>query len=155
MGSHSLLQGIFLTQGLNPGLLHRRQILYGLRHQGSHWEIVKDGEVWHAAVHGVAKSWTRLSERTNTLFCVWLLFHAICQVYPFCLWNIRSFIPNMVLTLWTYHYLLVHFTVDGYMGNFQFEAIMNNAAMNNLVNVFWSTGAVTSLGYKPWSGIAE
>ena len=26
--SHSLLQGIFTTQGLNPGLLHGRQILY-------------------------------------------------------------------------------------------------------------------------------
>ena len=28
VGSHSLLQGIFLTQGLNLGLLHGRQILY-------------------------------------------------------------------------------------------------------------------------------
>ena len=28
MGSHFLLQGIFLTQELNPGLLHCRQILY-------------------------------------------------------------------------------------------------------------------------------
>ena len=27
-GCHSLLQGIFLTQGLNPGLRHWRQILY-------------------------------------------------------------------------------------------------------------------------------
>ena len=35
MGSHSLLQGIFLTQGSNPGLLHCRQILYHLSHQGS------------------------------------------------------------------------------------------------------------------------
>ena len=26
------------------------------------WKIVKDGEVWHAAVHGVAKSQTRLSD---------------------------------------------------------------------------------------------
>ena len=34
VGSHSLLQGIFLTQGLNPGFLHHRQILYGLSHQG-------------------------------------------------------------------------------------------------------------------------
>ena len=24
-------------------------------------EIVKDREAWHATVHGVAKSWTRLS----------------------------------------------------------------------------------------------
>ena len=28
-----LLQGIFLTQGSNPGLLHYRQILYHLSHQ--------------------------------------------------------------------------------------------------------------------------
>ena len=28
VGSHSLLQRIFPTQGLNPGLLHCRQILY-------------------------------------------------------------------------------------------------------------------------------
>ena len=33
-GSHSLLQGIFPTQGLDPGLLHCRQILYHLSHQG-------------------------------------------------------------------------------------------------------------------------
>ena len=26
------------------------------------WEMVKDREVWHATVHGVAKSWTQLSE---------------------------------------------------------------------------------------------
>ena len=26
------------------------------------WEIVKDRQVWSAAVHGVAKSWTQLSD---------------------------------------------------------------------------------------------
>ena len=29
-------------------------------------EIVKDREAWHAAVHGVAKSWTQLSDSTTT-----------------------------------------------------------------------------------------
>ena len=35
MGSLSLLQWIFLTQELNQGLLHCRQILYQLSYQGS------------------------------------------------------------------------------------------------------------------------
>ena len=35
LGSLSLLQGIFPTQGLNLGLLHCRRILYQLSHQGS------------------------------------------------------------------------------------------------------------------------
>ena len=34
-GCHFLLQGISPTQGSNPGLLHYRQILYLLSHQGS------------------------------------------------------------------------------------------------------------------------
>ena len=35
VGYHVLLQGIFATQGLNPGLLHCSQIVYYLSHQGS------------------------------------------------------------------------------------------------------------------------
>ena len=50
MASHSLLQGIFPAQELNPGLLNCRQILYLLSHQGSLMEfsptmggLVEDG----------------------------------------------------------------------------------------------------------------
>ena len=43
VGSLSLLQGIFLTQELNRGLLHCRQILYQLSCDGSPWKSGK----WH------------------------------------------------------------------------------------------------------------
>ena len=35
------------------------------------WEIVKDWESWHAAVHGVAKCWTQLSN-WKTITDVWV-----------------------------------------------------------------------------------
>ena len=37
VGCRFLLREIFLTQGLNLGLLHCRQTLYPLSHQGSWW----------------------------------------------------------------------------------------------------------------------
>ena len=40
VGSHSVLQGISPAQRSNPGLLHCRQILCHLSHQGSPKEIV-------------------------------------------------------------------------------------------------------------------
>ena len=29
---------------------------------GKLWEMVRDGKAWHAALHGVTKSWTRLGD---------------------------------------------------------------------------------------------
>ena len=43
VGSHSLLQWIFLTQGSNPGVRHYRQMLYPLSHQGSPGSIPRLG----------------------------------------------------------------------------------------------------------------
>ena len=40
VGCHVLLQGIFLTQGLNPGLLHGSQILYRLSQECPEFSFV-------------------------------------------------------------------------------------------------------------------
>ena len=54
MGCHALLQGIFPTQGSNPGLLHCRQILYHLSHQVSPWILE-----WVAYPFSGESSWPR------------------------------------------------------------------------------------------------
>ena len=64
-------------------------------------EIVKHREAWHVAVHGVAKSWTRLRDITFTSFhlsyinrvTIYSLEHT-----PFLIWN-QSVVPCPVLTV--------------------------------------------------------
>ena len=46
VGCHSLLQGIFLTKGLNLGLLNCRQILYHLSHQEEDALFTYLPEIW-------------------------------------------------------------------------------------------------------------
>ena len=65
-GCPALLQGIFPTQGLNPGFLHYRRILYQLSHQGGPLEaypplIPLSPAAWRASVCS-AQDWV-LEER--------------------------------------------------------------------------------------------
>ena len=55
VGSLSLLQGIFSTQGLNPGLPHYKQILYQLSHREAqeYWSgqpIPSPGDLPHPGI---------------------------------------------------------------------------------------------------------
>ena len=61
VGRFSLLQGIFPTQGLNPGLPHCRQILYQLSHKGSPriLECVAYPLEWVAYPFSSRSSWPR------------------------------------------------------------------------------------------------
>ena len=62
VGSLSLLQGIFPTQGLNPGLPHCRQILYKLSHKGSP-RILE----WVAYPFSSRSSWPRNQTRVSCI----------------------------------------------------------------------------------------
>ena len=63
VGCHALLQGIFPTQGINPGLPHCRQILYHLSHQGS--PIIVAGKIQSLHFSLVAQSCLTLCEPMN------------------------------------------------------------------------------------------
>ena len=58
MSSHSLFQRIFPTQQSNPNLLHFRQTLYPLRHQGSLLIAHKIGHIWGEIKCGSVKEST-------------------------------------------------------------------------------------------------
>ena len=59
VGNLSLLQGVFPTQGSNPGLPHCKQILYQLSHQGSR----KSFCTWKQTKRRLTRRWPRTEWR--------------------------------------------------------------------------------------------
>ena len=104
VGSHPLIQGIFPTQGSNPGHLHCRQILYQLSHHGSPRTGVGSLSLLQ---------WIFLTQELNQVSCIagrffthWAIREAlICEVLEgwaiYCIgWLLLMTISLGVLLLW-------------------------------------------------------
>ena len=69
-GGHASLQGIFPTQGSNPGLLHCRQIIYHLSRQGSPRILEWVASLLRESIQGL-------------LHCRWILYQLSYQGSPY------------------------------------------------------------------------
>ena len=88
MGSLSLFQGIFPTQGLNSGLLHCRRILYQLSHKGSQ-RILEWVAYPFSRGSSRPKNWTLVSCTAGRFLINWAIKEA-----PNFLHKMQSEIPS-------------------------------------------------------------
>ena len=99
VGSHSLLQGIFPTQGLNPGLPHCRWILHPLSHWGSP-NFMTSNVLYNSALKYI---YSRL-----LYLLLWLsLGHFKLNVLTLNSWYLLLQLPVLLVPL--YAYSLPHF----------------------------------------------
>ena len=86
VGSLTLLQGIFPTQGSNPGLPHCRQILYQLSHQGSP-RILERVAYPVSSGSSRPRNWTGVSCIAGRFFTSWATraaqYDVICKQWQF------------------------------------------------------------------------
>ena len=129
VGSLSLLQGIFLTQGSNTGLPHCRQIPYQLSHKGSP-RILEWVDYPFSRRYSQPRNWTRISCIAGGFFTNWVIREASVREECNCavvwaffgiaflwdwnenwasqvLWPLLSF-PNL-LAYWLEHFLSIIF----------------------------------------------
>ena len=85
VGSCSLLQGIFPTQGLNPGLPHCRGINYQLSHQGS-LRILECVVYPFSSGSSRPRNQTGVSCIAGGIFTSWATRKALCA--RVCLWTV-------------------------------------------------------------------
>ena len=101
VGSLSLPQGIFPTQGSNPGLPHYRQILYQLSHRRSP-RILEWVTYSYSNGSSRTSSWTRVSCIAGGFFTNWAIREAL---------KIQVIVPLIFITtlLYNKYYQRSHF----------------------------------------------
>ena len=106
MRSLSLLQGIFPTQGPNPGLLLCRQILYQLSHNGSP-RILEWVAYPFSSRSSRPRNWTGISHIAGRFFINWALGEAHIRVK----WVL--FLKSESVSLQQYYTQALHRPVPG------------------------------------------
>ena len=105
VGCHFLLQGIFPTQGSNPGLPYCRKILYHLSHQGSP-RILE----WVAYSFSKWSSWPRNPIRVSCI-AGGFFYQLIYQGSPI-LWGVNALeFLGSSYNLWTSSFQTMNFNV--------------------------------------------
>ena len=106
VGGLFLLQGIFPTQGSNPGLLHCRRILYQLSHQGS-LRILKQVSYPFSRGSSQPRNWTRLFWMAGGFFTNWAIreahgiLHSTKKKWAIKTWTMMK--TEMHITQWKTH----------------------------------------------------
>ena len=125
VGSLSLLQGIFPTQGSNPGLPHCKWILYQLNHEGN-WRILE----WVAYPFSCGFSWPRNQTRVS---CIAGGFFSNWATIGF-LTNVRSWAK---LLIWYTNWKLQTFVCD----KMKFACSVSSCTFSRQSQVsLWGTG---------------
>ena len=120
VGCHALLQGIFPTQGLNPGLPHYRRILFQLSHQGSP-KILEWVAYILSSISSLSRNQTGVSCIAGGFFTIWATREALLLTWfiliSFCsFFSILSFMSLYLFS--TFLFLSCCFQCDHFLALF-------------------------------------
>ena len=112
--SMGILQGIFPTQGSNPGLLHCRQILYGLSHQGSS-RILEWLAYPFCRGFSQPRNGTRVSCTAGKFFTSWAPKEAPSILTTFIFKQVHKFSYFSIYILYISAFTSIHFSIYIYI----------------------------------------
>ena len=105
-----LLQGIFPNQGLNPGLLYCRQILYQLSHKGSP-RILEWVAYSFSRGSSLPRNWTGVSCIAGEFFTNWAIREALSISWCWQMWH---FPPVIYMTDFLSHFSNIYLNITTY-----------------------------------------